>query len=389
MNYDTPEFLSSADTDGFSEPPRPFFAQPVTSVEDKFARLRLIRSRRVGPATYRRLMAEHGSAAAALSVLPDVAEEAGVKGYQICPEGVIRAEIKAAQKIGARLLCLGDAEYPAELAEVADAPPALWALGDRGLLTKPKVALVGTRNASSLAGRMARKLAQDLGAAGVVTVSGMARGVDTAVHQASLETGTIAVLGGGVDVIYPVENTVLGDAIAAQGLRLSEAPMGHQPQARDFPRRNRIISGLAPVLVVVEAALKSGSMITARAALDQGREVLAVPGHPLDTRTSGCNALLRDGATLVRSAEDILDILDTMTAPPEPAQSALPFEAPTATHTIPPDQIIALLAITPVAEDQLARDLGMELSAFSALVAPLELSGQISRAPGGLLSLAG
>jgi DNA processing protein len=165
--------------------------------------------------------------------------------------------------------------------------------------------------------------------------------------------------------------------------------MGHQPQARDFPRRNRIISGLAPVLVVVEAALKSGSMITARAALDQGREVLAVPGHPLDTRTSGCNALLRDGATLVRSAEDILDVLDTMSMSPEPVQMDMPLGATSRTLRIPPDQIMALLAITPVAEDQLARDLGMDLAALSALVAPLELTGQVQRAPGGLLCLPG
>lgn len=391
MNYDTPEFLSSATSDGFAEPPLPFAAQPVAGVEDKFARLRLIRSRRVGPATYRRLLAEHGTAAAALAALPDVAEEAGVKGYQICPEGVVRAEIKAAQKVGARLLCLGDPAYPADLAEISDAPPALWSLGDLALLSRPRVALVGTRNASSLGGRMARKLAAALGEAGCVTVSGLARGVDTAVHDASMDTGTIAVLGGGVDVVYPSENTQLYERIRARGLLLSEAPMGHNPQARDFPRRNRIISGLAPVLVVVEAALRSGSMITARSALDQGREVLAVPGHPLDTRASGCNALLRDGATLVRDADDVLEVLETVlpAARAVPEQVAMPLDTPPPAIDVPSDQILALLAITPVAEEQLARDLGLDPVTLSALVAPLELAGQVERSPGNVLTRTG
>lgn len=378
------DFLEAPD--GFAEPMQPFVARPVASAHDKRDRLRLIRSRRVGPATYRRLLAEHGSASAALAALPDVATKAGVKGYEIAPERMIDAEIKAAQRLGARLLCLGDPEYPATLAQISDAPPALWSIGDRTLLERPMVALVGTRNASSLGARMAKRLALELGEAGIVTVSGLARGIDAVVHDASLDTGTIAVQAGGLDTCYPAENATLSEQITAQGLCLSEAPMGYTAQARDFPKRNRIISGVSLAVVVVEAAAKSGSMITARDALDQGREVLAVPGHPLDGRTSGCNVLLRDGAHLVRNAADILAALPV--APP--AQAALPFDTaqpPPAAPAILDDTILAHLAATPAAEAQLIRDLAAPARAVSASLSALEIAGRIRREPGGVLAI--
>ncbi len=285
---------------------------PPTPEDEQFARLRLLRSRRVGISTYKRLLIEHGTAQNALAALPEVARAAGVAGYEICPEGVVRAELRAAHAQGAKLLHIDHPNYPASLAELDDAPPFLWLLGDPALLAKPMIALVGARNASSLGTRMARSLAHDLGEAGFVVVSGLARGVDAAAHLAALPYGTIAVQAGGVDIMYPAENTALAEDIAKQGLRLSEQPMGLQPTARYFPKRNRIISGLARTTVVVEAAAKSGSLITARDALDQGRDVLAVPGHPFDARASGGNMLIRDGATLVRNAADIIDALGPM-----------------------------------------------------------------------------
>ena len=375
---------------------------PPTTEEDRFTWLRLLRSRRVGVTTFHRLMAEHGSAQNALAALPEVARAAGMEDYEICPAGVIEAEIKAAKAAGARLLCLGSDEYPSLLGEIADAPPLLWALGDISWLAKPAIALVGARNASSLGTRMARALAKELGQNGFTVVSGMARGVDAAAHEAALDTGTIAVMASGVDVIYPVENTKLAKDIAAKGLRLSEQPMGLQPMSRHFPSRNRIISGLARGVVVIEAAAKSGTLITARDALDQGREVLAVPGHPFDARASGCNMLIRDGATLVRSAQDVIAALSPISAP-EPVQPALPNLAPPnlappPDTPLPPDrrtlretaalhqQILDRLGPSPLAEDQLIRDLKSSPQSVAPVLVDLELEGQIRRESGGLLS---
>ncbi len=279
------------------------------SVEGQLDWLRLTRSRRVGPATFIRLLREFGSAAAALDALPGIAAEAGVRDYAAAPRGEALAEWRAADAAGARPLLLGAPDYPPLLATIADPPPLVWALGEPALAARPAVALVGARNASALGGRMASRLAAELGGMGFVVVSGLARGIDAAAHRAALTTGTIASQAGGLDVVYPPENAGLAAEIAAQGLRLSEMPMGHAPRAQDFPRRNRIVSGLALGVVVVEGALRSGSLITARNALDQGREVMAVPGNPMDARAGGCNALIRDGATLVRSAADVAEAL--------------------------------------------------------------------------------
>ncbi|MEO1109547.1 MAG: DNA-processing protein DprA [Pseudomonadota bacterium] len=363
---------------------------PPTTEEDRFSWLRLLRSRKVGPATFRRLLREHGSAQNALAALPEMARAAGIDGYEICPTGVIEAELKTAEAAKARLLCLGAADFPHALSDLNDAPPILWAIGDVSLLQKSAVAMVGARNCSSLGARMARGLAKELGQNDHVIVSGLARGIDTAAHMASLETGTIAVMAGGVDIIYPAENTELAHNIAAQGLRLSEQPVGVTPQARHFPRRNRIISGLAQAVVVVEAAAKSGSLITARDALDQGREVLAVPGHPFDARAAGCNLLIRDGATLVRSAEDVIDAL-----PPKQTdlfrkeettveKAASGLAKPAVLH----DEILLRLGPSPIAEDQLIRDIAASAGEIGPILVDLELEGRIQRQPGGLLSLA-
>jgi DNA processing protein len=357
--------------------------------------LQLARSRRVGPATFHRLMREHGTAGAALAVLPEIAAAAGVENYEVCPMGVVRAEAARGAKLGAKLLLWGQGAYPALLMDMLDAPPILWALGDVHLLARPAVAVVGARNASSLGLRMAKALAAGLGAAGQVVVSGLARGIDAAAHEAALATGTIAVQAGGLDVIYPEENAKLTEAIGAQGLRLSEHPFGLQPQARHFPQRNRIVAGLARAVVVVEAAAKSGSLITARDGADLGRDVLAVPGHPFDARAAGCNMLIRDGATLVRSSADVIEALGL----PAPARAApKPAPKPQAVAPVAPAprplreahalhaQILARLGPSPVAEDQLLRDVGIAGAQIGPALVALELDGQIQRHAGGLIS---
>ncbi|WP_278921330.1 MULTISPECIES: DNA-processing protein DprA [Pseudophaeobacter] len=409
---------------------------PPTTEETLFSRLRLLRSRRVGPVNFHRLLSEHGSAQNALEALPKMARAAGFTGYEICPAPVVAKELSTAKAAKARLLCFDDPLYPAPLSQLASAPPLIWAIGDLQLLTRPMIAIVGARNASSLGTRMARSLAKDLGAAGYAVVSGLARGIDTAAHLASLDNGTIAVLAGGCDVIYPPQNASLAENIAARGLTLSEQPMGQTPQARHFPARNRIIAGLSLAVIVVEAAGRSGSLITARDALDLGRDVLAVPGHPFDARAYGCNALIRDGAILVRNAEDVIAALpplgsDTQLRPTETpvaqaatdlfppdtdpavpalaparrhktqgrlgqpsalnqAQSNLPVAAPetrslqetAALH----QQILARLGPSPTASEQVMRDLKVSPQTFSPAITELELEGKIERFPGGFLA---
>ena len=370
---------------------------PAPLDDDPADWLRLVRSRRIGPATFHRLMAEHGSARAALAALPEIARAAGVEDYRTCPVEVVRHEMMQARAAGAVLLRWGEAAYPAALLDLVDAPPVLWAQGDLSLLGRPMVALVGARNASSLGLRMARRLAESLGAAGQVVVSGLARGIDAEAHAAALATGTVAVQAGGVDVIYPAENAGLAAEILARGCRISEQPMAMEPQTRHFPQRNRIISGLARAVVVVEAAARSGSLITAEAALDQGREVLAVPGHPFDARAAGCNLLIRDGAILVRHAGDILEAIGVsapgVRAVAESAVQVLPGPVPqrrpladiAALHS----QILARLGPSPLAEDQLIRDLAMPAAMVAPELVLLELEGLIQRQSGGLLSRTG
>jgi len=377
--------------------PTPF--TPPTTEEDDLAWLRLIRSRKVGPATFHRLIAEHGTASAALAALPEMARTAGIADYTPCPEAVALAEIRGARKAGAQMIRHGTPLYPPLLAGQSDAPPVLWALGDAALLARPMLAVVGARSASSLGVRMARRLAEDLSAAGFVIVSGLARGIDAAAHAAALDRGTVAVMAGGVDTIYPAENAALAAHIARKGLRLSEQPPGLEPQARHFPQRNRIVAGLPRAVIVVEAAGQSGSLITARMALDLGREVMAVPGHPFDGRAAGCNALIRDGATLVRGAGDVIAALGHAPAPAEePRRAGLPdrtvaaravaapdWSLPAANGASLPAAILDRLGPAPLAEDQLIRDLGLDAGRIAPDLLALELDGRIQRQPGGLL----
>ncbi|MGL4321424.1 MAG: DNA-processing protein DprA, partial [Paracoccaceae bacterium] len=302
--------------------------------------------------------------------------------------------------VGARLLVHGMAGYPTALMDMPDAPPVLWAQGDLGLLQRPMVAMVGARNASSLGLRMARRLAEVLGGAGQVIVSGLARGIDAAAHEAALGSGTVAVMAGGVDVFYPPENAGLAAQIAARGCVVSEQPPGLEPQARHFPLRNRIVAGLARAVVVVEAAAKSGSLITARDAADLGRDVLAVPGHPFDARAAGCNMLIRDGAVLVRHAADVLEAIGVAESAVRPKVEpiAAAQEQPLHRPASMPSQrslreiaavhglILDRLGPSPLAEDQLIRDLALTAATVAPALVALELEGRIQRQAGGLLS---
>lgn len=370
---------------------------PTASRDDDLCILRLIRSRRVGPATFHRLMAEHGSARAALEALPVIAARAGIDDYQPCPEGVAAAELAAGRKARARLIRCDSPDYPAILRQVDNAPPVLWLRGDPSWLHRDPVAVIGARNASSLGLRMARGMAAGLGEAGHCVVAGLARGIDTAAHNAALPTGTIAVMAGGVDVIYPAENVVLAAQIAEKGALVSEQPPGTEPAARHFPMRNRIISGLSHAVVVIEAAHRSGTLITAKNALDQGREVMAVPGHPMDGRAAGCNMLIRDGALLVRGAGDVSAALSgqrDMPRRPDPAAPGRPTPGPLPER--PRDsggpvhleaRILSRLGPSPIGENELIRDLGVPASTASAAILSLELQGRVNRLAGGRLAL--
>ncbi|WP_410218110.1 DNA-processing protein DprA [Paracoccus sp. (in: a-proteobacteria)] len=374
--------------------------RPVTE-DDDLAVLRLIRSRRVGPATFHRLIAEHGSAGAALAALPVIAAKAGMSGYTACPEGVALAELAAGRRAGARMIRIDSPDYPPALAEIDTAPPILWVRGDPAWLSRDVIAVIGARNASSLGLRMARGLAAGLGEAGYVVAAGLARGIDTAAHSATLITGTIAVMAGGIDMIYPAENAHLASQIAEGGVLVSEQPPGTEPAARHFPTRNRIVSGLSRAVVVIEAAHQSGTLITAKNALDQGREVMAVPGHPMDARASGCNALIRDGATLVRNAADVSQALADIRqpllteAPPRQRRSSIaPPVQPLAPERCDTDSAVSLearilsrLSPSPTEENDVIRDLGVSAALASAAILSLELQGHVTRLAGGRLAL--
>ena len=361
--------------------------QRPTTQADYIQWIRLIRSRRVGPATFHRLMRTHGSVEAAIDALPGIAKQAGVQNYAPCPFDVAEAELLEAQQKGYRLICFGSSDYPALLADTNDAPPLLWAKGNITCLAKPSIALVGARNASSLGRRMTHMMAEGLAEAGFSVISGLARGIDAAAHTASLKHGTIAVVAGGLDVYYPRENQQLYQDIPENGILLTEQPAGLIPQARHFPMRNRIIAGMAQAVVVMEGAARSGSLITARNALDIGREVMAVPGHPFDGRAAGCNFLIRDGAILVRSANDVIEAISL----PEQVvdEKIIPqnkvMDTPTAeAHA----KILNLLGTTAVTEDIVIRDSGLPARSVSQHLMDLELQGRIERHPGGLLAIA-
>lgn len=366
---------------------------PPTTEDDRVAWLRLLRSYRVGLSTFYRLMSNYGSAQAALAALPQVAADAGLQNYTAFSKEAARNEMAAGKKRAARMVFRGTPDYPLSFDDLTDAPPFFWALGDLELLKRPKIALVGARNASSLGLRMTKLMAADLGAKGFVVVSGLARGIDTAAHTASLATGTVAVQAGGVDFKYPVKNAELWKDICRSGLLLSEQPIGLPPKARHFPIRNRLISGLAQQVVVIEAAGKSGSLITAKTALDQGRDVLAVPGHPFDARASGCNLLIRDGATLVRSAQDVIDAIAPVPMHTiKPPQRIVPDKSAPKPRTLQQTAelhqlILDPLGPSPLAEDQLICDLKANSADFSAALIELEIARKVQRQPGGMVSL--
>lgn len=362
--------------------------------EALIACLRLARSARIGPVTYRALLQRFGSAPEALAALPELARRGGaLQAPVLCSEAEARAELAAARRLGARPLMLGEADYPAALAAIDDAPPLLYARGDAGLLARPGLAVVGARNASANGCRFAERLAAGLGEAGHVVVSGLARGIDGAAHRAALSTGTIAVVAGGVDVVFPREHADLHRAIAEHGLVVSEMPPGLVPRGRHFPRRNRIISGLSAGVVVIEAARRSGTLITARRALDQGREVFAVPGSPLDPRSEGSNALIRDGAQLVAGPEDVLAGLGSPALPlsETPREADFPFPATPYAETAAPAEesdIVALLGPAPCDIDDLIRRSRLTASEVLTILLELELAGRLTRHPGNRVALA-
>src|SRR5439155_3248673 len=279
----------------------------TSNIQDLIDRLRLVRSQGIGPVTFRQLIGRFGSAAAALDAVPDLARRGGGAPPRLFGRDEAEREIAQVEKLGAKYLALGQGLYPRLLAELEDAPPLLMAKGNLNLLDRQAVAIVGARNASAAACRFARGLAHDLGQHHLLVVSGLARGIDSAAHDGSLSTGTVGVIAGGIDVFYPPENEDRQNAIGERGLLIAEMPPGIEPRARHFPYRNRIIAGMSSATVVVEAAPRSGSLITARLAAEAGREVLAVPGSPLAPRAQGCNQLIREGATLIQSAADVVD----------------------------------------------------------------------------------
>lgn len=358
--------------------------------------LRLIRSENVGPATFRELINHFGSAGAALEALPDLARRGGSgRRIRVHPAQDAEAELHATARYGASLAAPFEAGYPPWLARIDAAPPLIVVKGDLALADRPIVAIVGARNGSALGQKFARQLAAELGAEGFVIASGLARGIDTAAHRASLERGTIAVLAGGIDVIYPPENADLHDDIGAQGMLMSERMTGFKPRGQDFPRRNRLISGIAAGVVVVEAARRSGSLITARFAGEQGREVFAVPGSPLDPRAGGTNRLLQDGATLVTSADDIVRTLAPIIGREgmdRPGTLYEPEEAPEAPggediRQSDRERVAGALGAAPVDVDEVIRATGLSARAVHIVLLELDLAGRLERHGRQLVSL--
>ncbi|HEX9790367.1 MAG TPA: DNA-processing protein DprA [Kiloniellales bacterium] len=369
-------------------------APRILSQAERLAWLRLIRTENVGPITFRQLLRRFGSAGAALDALPDLARRGGrARPIRICPAAAARDEIGAIEALDARLLTLFEPDYPPALAALDDAPPVITCFGHPHLLQRHAVAMVGARNASANGCRLARLIAAELGTNGLLVVSGMARGIDAAAHQGALDTGTVAVVAGGIDVIYPEENAALYGEIKARGVVLSEMPVGTVPQARHFPRRNRLISGIAMGTLVVEAAPRSGSLITARCALDQGREVFAVPGSPLDPRARGCNDLIRQGAVLVESAADVLKTLApslrVTASEPKMAdfQGAEPIPIEESEVAKGRGAVEELLSPTPAAVDEVIRQCQVSAAIVHVVLLELELAGRLERHPGNRVSL--
>ncbi|MBR1189872.1 DNA-processing protein DprA [Bradyrhizobium sp. AUGA SZCCT0160] len=363
---------------------------PHLTDSERIDRLRLIRSDNVGPRTFASLLRHFGSARAALERLPDLARRGGASGPgRICSEDDARGELAASRKIGIALVAPGEAGYPPRLATLDDAPPLLGVRGAPEVMMRPMIAIVGSRNASGAGLKFAGQIARDLGEAGFVVISGLARGIDQAAHRATVASGTVAVLAGGHDRIYPPEHENLLTALLEHGGAISEMPLGHVPRARDFPRRNRLISGASLGVVVVEAAHRSGSLITARMAAEQGREVFAVPGSPLDPRAAGTNDLIKQGATLTTEASDVINAVAPIMERPvaidlrERDGEPLDFDAGLSERA----RIVDLLGPSPISLDDLIRMSDASPAIVRSVLLELELAGRLERHGGGLVSL--
>jgi DNA processing protein len=363
--------------------------------EQRLDWLRLIRSQNVGPRTFRALVNHYGGARAALAALPSLARRGGAEGAtKICAVAEAERELQAAAKLGASFVALGEGTYPRRLQMIDDAPPLIAVRGEQRALTMPTVAIVGSRNASGAGLKFTQVIARELGEAGFAVASGLARGIDAAAHSASLATGTIAVLAGGHDHLYPPEHADLLEAILPAGAAISEMPFGWEPRGRDFPRRNRLISGLSLGVVIVEAAKRSGSLITARFALEQGREVFAVPGSPLDPRAEGTNGLIKQGATPVTETADIVSVLapimEEKEIPAREPETALPDGGAEDAEPAPDERarITSLLGPAPVQIDDLVRLSKSSPAVVRMVLLELEIAGRLERHGGGLVSLA-
>ncbi|MFM9973649.1 MAG: DNA-processing protein DprA [Beijerinckiaceae bacterium] len=377
--------------------------------------IRLIRTEGVGPRTFFSLLNHYGGAAEALKALPELSRKRGLKSVALTTQAAAEDELRAVQRFGARFIARGESVYPKALAVIDSAPPLLTVIGPLNLAAQPLISIVGSRNASTAGLKMAERLSARLGGAGFGIVSGLARGIDAKAHHASLPTSAIAVVAGGLDRLYPEENRALFEQLCHKGAVVSEMPFGWQPRGRDFPRRNRIVSGLSLGTVIIEAALKSGSLITARFANEQGREVFAVPGSPFDLRSEGPNSLIRQGATLVRNEVDILEVLNPLIDKeftdhsisdgggdnreeslwdetdwletglrPDTGPSEPPFEG---WEEGPPqsnrDRVLALLTMAPTDPDELARAAGISIREMQIILYDLESDNLAERGQGG------
>ncbi|MEA2982406.1 MAG: processing protein [Alphaproteobacteria bacterium] len=359
--------------------------------EQRLDWLRLIRSDNIGPRTFRSLINHCGGARAALDALPELARRGGAaKPIRVFPRADAEREIEGSRRLGIALIALGEPDYPARLRMIDDAPPLIGVRGKTSVLAANMIAVVGSRNASGAGAKFAERIAHDLGDAGFAIVSGLARGIDAAAHRASLASGTVAVLAGGQDHIYPAEHVPLVEQILPNGAAVTEMPLGWEPRGRDFPRRNRLISGLSVGVVIVEAARRSGSLITARMANEQGREVFAVPGSPLDPRAEGTNSLLKQGATLITEAADVLTVVrpilgQRIEQPAEEPEGGSPRLTEPANDERA--RIVGLLGPTPVSIDDLVRLSQSSPAIVRTTLLELEIAGRLERHGGGLVSL--
>lgn len=362
--------------------------------DQRLAWLRLIRSENIGPATFRDLLDHAGSAEKALEILPALSRRGGKRSYRLCTEQAALDELEAHRRFGARLVALGEADYPTHLKHIDSPPPLLSIKGGKVTANPQMAAIVGARNASLSGRKVAAGFARDLGAQGIAIASGLARGIDAAAHEAALQTGTLAVFAGGLNVLYPPEHgRLLAAILDAGGAAISEMPFGWKPRGRDFPRRNRLISGVSLGVVVIEAAKRSGSLHTARYALEQNRDIYAVPGSPLDPRSEGANGLIRQGAILARSAQDVLEGMAGHTGPalplfrglsePVQRQDAYPDEPVDATRS----RIIEALGPAPMELDELIRFVEADARTVSVVLLELELAGRLERHAGHRVSL--